>query len=721
MAQLPQIEYGAPVEQVGNAALPAVALRQVGNVIEEGMTLYAKEQIKTEMMQADATVQKQLNDATLEIQARPSIPAGELRTILGDQVPDHVARAMTVQKLDPSTGQMVEVDNEQVPMFLVAGAIYDRRAKEAVQAGMSQITLGGWKADFQDRSAQHVEQRRMTLAEVQLRAMHQYQGAEQKDAIAKLRNAGAYDLADKATRESLILEGKDKVEELAKNLEARQAAPVYLAMDTGDPTLLKAEIVRLTAGGSSVNVPGGRPIDRNRPVIQNEDGSISTERTTTVEVDGRHLVIPTIVDGKARTQDEAIQLWKDGKNQEVGDFASAKEAEKYAVDRSKAIGIVRQSEGIDGIPQPHREALVHQMKAQLRAIDAQAEAAEEKRQKRVTSYAYNQLAQIEIAARSTGVTPPPELVFGIVRRYAKPGTVKGEDLKALTAYAESITKGEERKTDLDLYQQLELAAAEDPEAFKNDKISLFNRATGEVKEVGLLQVRGALSDGDFKKFAGIQGTLSKDGRESSMYQDFLGVTGYMKSKLEADYGFDVQKPSDDQRKQMAAVSIAVNTELSTAARLKGTKLNTVERDKVIDQTLARSIQVNKGFFSTSTELKTAGVDPDLAVALSSLSNRRLKTPDIIEEAKNFGYYAPAIEAAWVELSPRVPLTTERAVQVYNVLSTRWRDIDAKLLSSGVMDPEKIIYEKERGGTKQKEALNAQRAAMAVKWYLKGVR
>jgi hypothetical protein len=96
--------------------------------------------------------------------------------------------------------------------------------------------------------------------------------------------------------------------------------------------------------GSSAAVVGGPvadqfgPIDPARPAIQNADGTFSTERTITVESDGKHYLIPTIVDGKQRSNDEAIALWRGGKNASVGTFDSNAQAEAAAVARSQEIG-----------------------------------------------------------------------------------------------------------------------------------------------------------------------------------------------------------------------------------------------------------------------------------------------------------------------------------------------------------------------------------------------
>lgn len=84
--------------------------------------------------------------------------------------------------------------------------------------------------------------------------------------------------------------------------------------------------------------PSGNFIDQSRPVIQNPDGSISTERTITVEVDGKYYLIPTIVNGKILDPKKAISLFNLGSNKPVGVFNSSNEAHSAAIQRSKRIG-----------------------------------------------------------------------------------------------------------------------------------------------------------------------------------------------------------------------------------------------------------------------------------------------------------------------------------------------------------------------------------------------
>lgn len=80
------------------------------------------------------------------------------------------------------------------------------------------------------------------------------------------------------------------------------------------------------------------PTQTGKPIVQNPDGSVSTERTITVEADGRHYLIPTIIDGKEVSKDEAIRQWRAGKNKAVGIYSSAQEAESAAEKRSRDIG-----------------------------------------------------------------------------------------------------------------------------------------------------------------------------------------------------------------------------------------------------------------------------------------------------------------------------------------------------------------------------------------------
>lgn len=96
----------------------------------------------------------------------------------------------------------------------------------------------------------------------------------------------------------------------------------------------------------------GNPVDLNRPIIQNKDGTISTEETITIEVDGKFFNIPTIVNGTRRSDDDATRLWREGVNKAVGVFDSQEDATTAAEQRSKFLRNVRTGVQISDAPIP---------------------------------------------------------------------------------------------------------------------------------------------------------------------------------------------------------------------------------------------------------------------------------------------------------------------------------------------------------------------------------
>ena len=74
----------------------------------------------------------------------------------------------------------------------------------------------------------------------------------------------------------------------------------------------------------------------NRIVLQNDDGSISSERSFSFydEETGKEILIPLIVNGEVLTEDEAIDHYYDtvraGKPEYLGIFDNWKDADEYA-------------------------------------------------------------------------------------------------------------------------------------------------------------------------------------------------------------------------------------------------------------------------------------------------------------------------------------------------------------------------------------------------------
>jgi hypothetical protein len=84
-----------------------------------------------------------------------------------------------------------------------------------------------------------------------------------------------------------------------------------------------------------------------RNVFRNEDGSSSSERTTTIEFDGKHYNIPTIFEGREVSPDMAHDIifrQNNGRDPETGEkmkgFQNRGKAEKAAQERSNKMQIL---------------------------------------------------------------------------------------------------------------------------------------------------------------------------------------------------------------------------------------------------------------------------------------------------------------------------------------------------------------------------------------------
>ena len=68
----------------------------------------------------------------------------------------------------------------------------------------------------------------------------------------------------------------------------------------------------------------------NRPRVQNKDGSVSTVRSMSVNIDNKELLIPTVSDaGKVMSDEESIQTYLKTRKH-FGSFESSNDATEYA-------------------------------------------------------------------------------------------------------------------------------------------------------------------------------------------------------------------------------------------------------------------------------------------------------------------------------------------------------------------------------------------------------
>lgn len=92
----------------------------------------------------------------------------------------------------------------------------------------------------------------------------------------------------------------------------------------------------------------GITIDPTRPALENADGSFSTEETITIESDGRYYIIPTIMNGRRLSPEQAEDAWFAGANRAVDErsFETLSDANAYAQWRSSQIPAERRRLGV---------------------------------------------------------------------------------------------------------------------------------------------------------------------------------------------------------------------------------------------------------------------------------------------------------------------------------------------------------------------------------------
>lgn len=84
------------------------------------------------------------------------------------------------------------------------------------------------------------------------------------------------------------------------------------------------------------HVPTPAEIARGaKPAIPQRGGGISTEKTIGIEVDGRHVVIPSIIKGVSYTPQAAFDLYRKGEVAPLGVFDTEEEATAFAEQRSR--------------------------------------------------------------------------------------------------------------------------------------------------------------------------------------------------------------------------------------------------------------------------------------------------------------------------------------------------------------------------------------------------
>ena len=122
--KLPGIEYGSVPDASASVGRAVDAFSGMGKVISTGLEMYGKELIKTQTMEAQAKLDERLTAAHNDITSRKVFTAKEAKDALGDNI----------SQLAPAARKELEAkaDGDQVPSWVVAGALFDQQAKTAL-------------------------------------------------------------------------------------------------------------------------------------------------------------------------------------------------------------------------------------------------------------------------------------------------------------------------------------------------------------------------------------------------------------------------------------------------------------------------------------------------------------------------------------------------------------------------------------------------------------
>lgn len=88
-------------------------------------------------------------------------------------------------------------------------------------------------------------------------------------------------------------------------------------------------VTSLPGDNPGMVAPGNIDLD-SRKVVKSNDGSIGTEKVTTFKVDGRYLVLPSMVNGKTVGEKEAVEHFMET-GEHLGAFSTKDAADAYAV------------------------------------------------------------------------------------------------------------------------------------------------------------------------------------------------------------------------------------------------------------------------------------------------------------------------------------------------------------------------------------------------------
>jgi hypothetical protein len=246
--KLPEIEEGPVQESSSSFAGLNAAQKQAANTFEQGLSVFGQEMVKSQHNRAAADLLSGLESAQLDLRTKKTISTSDLRTALGpsfDSLPPEIKAQTTRQVLNPNTGEMESQERNDIPMFSVAGSIYDVRAKKALQDSLSHFSSSGWAADFADSAQREIVSQKKTLSLKAMEDAHNFLQEQDTTSAIDLANSGKFDLARQVIAGSNTMDLKHKVDLNGHVDKIEQTRPLYEALRTGDIGTMAKQLVAL--------------------------------------------------------------------------------------------------------------------------------------------------------------------------------------------------------------------------------------------------------------------------------------------------------------------------------------------------------------------------------------------------------------------------------------------------------------------------------------------
>jgi hypothetical protein len=226
--KLPDIQYGTPVRGPGPERMQLAG--QVSRAIDtgtEGLAAWAQETIKTRSIRAAADLAEGAAVLESKLTQNRSVSGSQVREELGadfESLPGPVKAALKERAFNTNTGTYEEVDRQDVPMWELAGAIWDVKSKRLLES-VGQDLPSGWRTAFIDSAKQDLVARKMKIAQVQSAHFETDQRQRQSTDFERLIRAGEFATARNAVGASDVFTPAEKEQWVGRIEKERQWQP----------------------------------------------------------------------------------------------------------------------------------------------------------------------------------------------------------------------------------------------------------------------------------------------------------------------------------------------------------------------------------------------------------------------------------------------------------------------------------------------------------------